>query len=233
MSTRSVLVAALFIGILIAACSKNGGPIAPSRDLVLGSSGSEEISAEQINAIGKAQHEALLAQGGKRPSPSVEGWQLYVQVPFYSQKDPGWASVPLGFGSETIGQSGCLLASISMNYAKWGIGQMNPFELNTWCKKNGGFAWPNLLKHNVAIDYGRDRSSRVISVDQIYPELAAGHPVVIRIKTASIPSHYLVIFAFDGTRYWVKESLNDWARQNVSLYGELHPAGDPIRVYGY
>ncbi len=194
------------------------------------------ISADSINALGAA---AMNAEGGKRSNVSIAaGWQLYVSVPFYSQNDPSFKNKGLGFnycGNSTIGRYGCHLCCISMLYAKWGYYNMNPATLNDWkvgTRSHYAFSTAgcgDLIRPAQALQYpAMSRNVRYISAGQIYYYLQRGIPVIIEVGT-SFGTHFMVIFAFDGRIFWVKDPLKDAAHQNQGLYGSFISA----RVYGY
>ncbi len=62
----------------------------------------------------------------------------------YNQRYKGWHTYTLGFGPDTIGQSGCFLTSSAMMLATYNLttygSLVNPLNLNTWLKNNGGFS---------------------------------------------------------------------------------------------
>lgn len=187
------------------------------------------ISADSINALGRL---AMLNSPGANQEVigSGKGWQLYVPVPFYSQRDPHWSGDKLGNSSTcTIGSHGCHLSCIAMHYAKWGYYNMNPGELNRWARNHGCFPPKSAdIIARCAVDYPSNRDVRRITSDQIYGELQKGHPVVIKAWIGTIP-HYMIIFAFDGARYWVKDPWRDWTAQDRPLYGSYGGSW----VYGY
>lgn len=136
------------------------------------------------------------------PGLGIASWQLYVDVPFYSQNDPNWSWIPLGWANDvTIGSDGCQLSCVAMLYAKWGYSNMTPSATNSWGRWNNGFRSGTgyIIAENI-IDYRKNRSARNINYDQIYSELAAGHPVVVEVN-ASGRTHFMVIYGFDGSVY--------------------------------
>lgn len=196
------------------------------------------ISADSVNALGRAAMVADLTTNKPLTLSKTLGFQLYVGVPFYSQKDIHWASYPLGFntcGNSTIGQYGCYLCSICMGYARWGT-YVNPPTLNDW--KYGGrehyaFAAPtkydcgDLIRIPQALQYpGMCRNYKWIGANEIYGQLQLGRPVILSINGGA---HHVVIFAFDGVRYWVKDPIKDAASQDQPLYGSFTEAF----VFGY
>ncbi|MFH1235987.1 MAG: C39 family peptidase [Parcubacteria group bacterium] len=198
------------------------------------------MSAEEINELGRKEHQRRVA-AGESIELNKSGWQLYAFVPFYSQRDGNWGSHALGYGncgsSDNIYNYGCHLCCIAMLYAKWGYSSLTPPVLNDW-SRNGRAHYAfystgcgDLIRVEEAMQYpAMCRSYRYISASQIYGELRAGHPVVVRTTVGG--SHFMIIFAFDGQRYWVKDPWRDWTQQDQPLYGNAHQDG-PFRVYGY
>ncbi|MFA6271953.1 MAG: hypothetical protein WC693_02475, partial [Patescibacteria group bacterium] len=162
----------------------------------------EILTAEEINAIGREQHKLFLESGGTLPQHDGDkAWQLYVNVPFYSQLDYHWSSNGLGFnydGGSTIGGFGCHLCCISMLYAKWSYGsETNPPNLNNWVvegRQHYAFATSgngDLIRLPQALEYGSmSRPWYTISASQIYGELQRGRPVIVRITYGG--SHFMV-----------------------------------------
>jgi hypothetical protein len=214
----------------VTGCDKAESPVSPPNDEVVVDQPGEDgiLTAEQINAIGREQHKEFLANGGKLPEGDGEkGMCISLHVPFYSQRDGNWGGVNLGHSHLKIRDYGCHLTCISMLYAKWGHGDMNPKVLNTWAKSHSGFSGPNIIPRK-AVDRYENRNTRNISPNQIYGELVAGRPVIVR--TTYGGSHFMIIYGFDGYRFWVKDPLKDWRHQSVPLYGHAHN-DRPFRVY--
>ncbi len=194
------------------------------------------LTVDSVNALGRISASATSIKGQSLVSPA--GWQLYVSIPFYSQNDPAWSGDILGYGKcgSKVGPYGCHLSCIAMHYAKWGYSGMNPKELNKWSYAGEShYAFSSsgcgdLIVAYKALQYPSVcRNVREISPGQIYSELRQGHPVVVEIPYGN-GSHFMVIFAFDGSRYWVKDPLRDWQHQDQPLYGSRIIS---VRVYGY
>jgi len=193
------------------------------------------ISADSINALGRAAMAADQVENKPLTLSKTLGWQLYVNVPFYSQRDPNWINKGLGFnycGNSTIGNFGCFLCCICMVYANRGT-YVNPPTLNDW--KYGDRAHyafstsgcGDLIRLPQALQYpGMCRNYKWIGANEIYGQLQLGRPVIVKINGGA---HYLVIFAFDGVRYWVKDPLRDYTSQDQPLYGSFSAA----LVFGY
>lgn len=63
----------------------------------------------------------------------------------YSQRDPKWANIKLGFGTTTIGSHGCKLTSFSI------ITEIPPDVLNEKFKKDGCFLRDLLIDEKIAL----------------------------------------------------------------------------------
>jgi len=165
-------------------------------------------------------------------------WIVQVDVPFYSQNDPLWANNSLGYnydGTSTIGKYGCHLCCISMLYAKWGYPEMSPPGLNNWSLSgqdhyafspyfNGDLIWMTQ-----ALEYpGICRPWYYINYNQIWDHLNADQPVVAKVWQYNTV-HFVVIFAHNGERYWVKDPAQPAATQNQWLSEIAYN----YRVYGY
>ena len=194
------------------------------------------ISAEEVNAAGRIAFE--------RANQDKSMVAVYLNVPYFSQLDPTWRNVGLGFNHQgcnsTIGRYGCHLTCLAMLYKKWGYSSMTPVVLNNW--SYGGRAHyafstsecGDLIRLPEALKYNgsgiTNRSSRAIANKSlVLAELIAGRPVVARISytsgTTFVPSHYLVIYAFDGINYLVRDPLGQSSRV---LYGNIRS----LAVYG-
>jgi hypothetical protein len=60
----------------------------------------------------------------------------------YSQRDPRWASMPLGLSLSTIGQEGCLITDAAQMLTELGR-TISPGILNEWLKTHGGYVSGN------------------------------------------------------------------------------------------
>ena len=215
----------------VSSLSDNVNEIVENRDVL-----DTGIPADTLNAIARRQHIAMVKNAS---GMAMAGWQLYVPVPFYSQNDPSWRTHPLGFnacGNSTIGAFGCYLCCVAMHYAKWGYSNMNPKVLNDWAvgsRQHYAFASSSppgncgdLIRLPQAIEYpGVCRPYRIFTnPNEIYPNLAAGRPVIVKVQYQNgqqVVTHFMIIFAFDGQRYWVKDPWRDWTQQDQPLYGNF------------
>ena len=76
-------------------------------------------------------------------------------ITLFSQRDPRWADKPLGTGTLTIGQAGCLLSCAAGVLATVGVGT-DPGRLNDWLTRNGGYVDDNLFLFQSIEAFGVD-----------------------------------------------------------------------------
>ena len=189
-----------------------------------------DVSAEEVNAAGQLAYQEQVRENGEKNAC------VSVYLPYLSQLDSRWKNQSLGYnynGTSTIGNQGCYLTCLVMLYQKWGYWSMTPPVLNNWSYQGQAhYAFStsgngDLIYYPQALQYGyMSRPTRFVSsYSLIYNELAAGRPVVAQIRTASMPSHFVVIYAFNGTSYLVRDPLGQSSRP---LYGTIVS----LRVHG-
>lgn len=82
----------------------------------------------------------------RNASGEAIGWLYRLEwpsAPMWSQRDPRWSKVQLGFGSTTIGQYGCLITDLAMAITKHADVQVTPIEFNAGMKVFGAYSGPN------------------------------------------------------------------------------------------
>lgn len=213
---------------LVPLVGETGIDVRPDLYAVVGPAEGEVYRADDVNAAVPFLERSGVGQG------TDTSWVLYINVPFYSQRDPSWQGVPLGFGrgstTNTIGNYGCHLCCISMLYAKWGYPAMNPPGLNAWAfggRLHYAFVdagWGNEIRREEALQYpGICRPWSYVPISQLWGTIASGKPIVVK-----YPNHFVVMFGYGDGRYWVKDPWQDGAHQD-------QPLGDAVqfRLYGY
>lgn len=142
-----------------------------------------------------------------------------INVPILGQRDPRWCNIPLGFGTGTIGDFGCLLTSLTSL-----AGRNNVAEANDLFKANEAFSynlvlWANVPKafKNLKFVYRYYVYDNVKVADYVYQKKI---PVVVEVDAAPIGSprsSHWVLFLGD------QKCLDPWI-------GQLRSTGDyPIR----
>ena len=188
------------------------------------------ISADSLNALARAQYLQDMQNG--LVATKTTGWIFNINMPSsFSQIDPAWKYHSLGYnwdGRSTIGRYGCYLCSMAMVLVQLGCRGLTPPVLNDWSLHsqahyafstvdNGDKIW---LAHAVKYPATSRYYQPSISYDQIYPALRNGWPVIIKIPYGT-GYHYMVIYAFDGYRYWVLDPLQPPAQNAIPLYGNV------------
>lgn len=106
-----------------------------------------------------------------------------------SQRDPHWADRPLGDGTVTIGQAGCLITCTAMAAQACGV-DITPAELNAVLRFGEGYVWGNLMRWyivaellGIKLDIIEDCSLEPAPLDRMRPYLEAGWPIIIRVDS--------------------------------------------------
>jgi hypothetical protein len=152
-----------------------------------------------------------------QPPPAQAAAGAALDVPFFSQRDPRWATRRLGSCSRaTIRSAGCALTSEAMVFKYYGVRVstrvgtgMNPRILNAWLKKHAGYAGGCMMrwgKEPGGVRYtGADTSLRHVN-----KELAAGRPVIADVTGPTVASHHFVVIIGRAGKTYV---INDpWSR---------------------
>lgn len=147
---------------------------------------------------------------------------------YYSQQDPAWKNVKIGFSNETIGHVGCALTSVAMLLSGHGYPE-TPESLNKKLKNNGGFVDAAIVWGAVSAIYPQIRTKPLIlcydtdaPLAQIDAALAAGQPVIVQVDSSparGLQTHWVVLYAKQDNDYLI---LDPWpyppeSGQNVLL----------------
>jgi len=131
----------------------------------------------------------------------------------YSQKDPRWKNILVGFGAKTIGQAGCYLCSPSM------IAEIPPDKANELLKKNGGYSG-NLIKSAEAAEaLGLEYGGKVYSNNKFPCVMETDH-----YKSQGVPQHFVVMtdasHILDPLDYPVEEKKNKYNIISYRLFNK-------------
>jgi hypothetical protein len=117
----------------------------------------------------------------------------------YSQRDPKWASLPMGFTRNTIGAYGCLISSVASCLTDAGK-VYTPETLNAWLTLNGGYTGGNFIFNSIdklnvlKYEYLIDCPSTPAPMTQLEQEISAGKFIVIKVDfnpaTLTIEEHW-------------------------------------------
>lgn len=139
--------------------------------------------------------------------------------PYYSQLDPQWESITLGFGPATIGTAGCLLTSVSSMIAGEGIlvngATSDPPVMNTWLKNNNGFTdgygfvWESIQPLGFTLEgFVNDTASTIAALNQ-------GKRVFLHVLNGG---HYVLALYDNG---WGFETMDPIFPGRIYSYGEV------------
>ena len=139
--------------------------------------------------------------------------------PYYSQLDPRWANITLGYGPATIGSAGCLMTSVTSMMAGLGIkigGVLpTPPDMNTWLLNNGGyedgygFVWQSIEKLGFKLEGFVNDTAKTIEA------LNSGKRVFLHVLNGR---HYVLGVADNG---WGYETMDPIYPGRVYAYQEV------------
>jgi hypothetical protein len=149
------------------------------------------------------------------------------------QNDETWKKTPLGNSSETIGNWGCLLTSVTMMLNGIGYNE-TPVTVNEKFKKTGGFSgalfMPSFLPYvwpNCAFRDMQPCEAYPAPLAQIDAAVAAGKPVILQVdwnKQAGIQTHFVLVKERKG---------NDYALYDPYKYGGDGPDKEVLLTTRY
>lgn len=154
---------------------------------------------------------------------------------WFSQNDSRWKKDRLGGGS-SIGSSGCVLSCLSMLLnAEATNSHVTPDVLNSWLKRNGGYAG-NSMRWQIpgkmdGDGYGMELVSQIAKRndwDYLSGELAKGNKVIV--KVAGRASHWVLVVRQNGpankaSSYLVNDpGADDYEERTLAYYGGFRAA---------
>ncbi|MGC1377645.1 MAG: SH3 domain-containing protein [Anaerolineales bacterium] len=165
----------------------------------------------------------------------------------YSQRDPQWSATLLGFDKvSTIGNSGALLASMSMCAAHYGAPDLTPAILNERMKAIKGFQAGTGLIYagmigqivpGMTLDY-RSCPGSPAPMAEIDSRLAMNQPVIIQMDSSLQPglqTNYSVLYAKQGSDYLAYDPYS-WPtsagqiKLSQSAYAQIAGSTDPAKI---
>lgn len=149
----------------------------------------------------------------------------------YSQNDPRWKQITIGFDSgtnDTIGKYGCYLTAIA-NVCEWAGHSFTPQEINDLAKHNGWFVDGDLINRDdipalLCSNLGYvGRKNWPGPVDMSYFDDASEPNVAYIIKIDASPAdgvqtHFTMVYGESGNDLYIDDSW-DGARKLLSHYG--------------
>ncbi|GAB4528139.1 MAG: hypothetical protein Fur0018_14070 [Anaerolineales bacterium] len=158
-------------------------------------------------------------------------------VPAFSQQDPLWKDIKLGFSKDsTIGKFGCLLVDLVMLANFYGF-EETPETLNRKMKAVKGFDgafimpvyMPQAVPGMVFRGY-RNCNNHPAPLDEIDSALQRGHPVIVEVDYSSkhgLQNHWVVLYEKQGKDYLIRDPWPYPAEtKEVSLLSRFGFAGN-------
>lgn len=151
----------------------------------------------------------------------------------YSQQDPRWKNVLLGFNTSTqytIGTSGCYVAGIA-NVCTWAGNDLTPLQINDICKQNGWFVnggeinrddIPALLCSNLGYT-GRTNWSEAVPMDFFNDASDPNVTYIIKIDASvasGVQTHYTMVWNKPNDSDLTINDSWDGVQKLLSHYGK-------------
>jgi len=161
--------------------------------------------------------------GAPPPPVTLSGAAIYLQT------DPRWADDKIGGSGETLRSVGCTVCCISMALAHHGV-DLDPGKLNRALIERGGYTSRGWVKWDAVrqITSGkvRVRIPRSPAPSDIREALAAGSPVIVKVRLRSGILHWVLVVglrdggAGGGGEYLIKDPLgNGEGLEPLSKFG--------------
>lgn len=127
----------------------------------------------------------------------------------YSQRDPRWKDIKLGFGQTTIGGYGCFLTCLSMLVGK------TPDVVNQMLKSGGAFHNDLIISDRAAVVLGLQYSGKEYDINKS-PDWFPSIKEVDMSPAAGKQQHFVVRITDAGKKY----ILDPWdgQRKGLSFY---------------
>ena len=131
-----------------------------------------------------------------------------------SQRDGRWSGNQLGTcANTTIGSAGCAITSTTMALSSRG-GRINPGQLNTWLKNNGGYSQGCLVVWSKVADFDGAGGLRYLGADSLrsvsYLKQQVDQGKLVIAKSRRYTQHWGYIIGYDGAG----TSLNQFKYQD-------------------
>lgn len=145
----------------------------------------------------------------------------------YSQRNPAWASIPLGSSSYTVGSAGCAVTAATM-LATMVNPELTPGSVTEWLTEHGGFTRDGLLFWSVVaqmvdgmefVSYSKWRNTAA-DMDAITKALAH-NPQVVQVDFhpgGALDTHFVLALGFteDGKDLNI---IDPWTGEHTRLLG--------------
>ena len=155
----------------------------------------------------------------KRPLAPSGGLYFFqrveLPVPQYFQGDDRWAGDMLGASNDTLGATGCAVASVAMVFKYYGI-DTDPQRLNWFLDAADGYEGQGWLRWEKAAEIAPDKVKHVYedlpSYYLIDRNLLRGNPVIVRLHFKNGVTHFVVIAGKQGWDYLIRDPSSAGAK---------------------
>jgi LysM repeat protein len=148
-------------------------------------------------------------------SVSVKTGQENPSLYYYSQLNPSWANVRLGYSGYTISEVGCLITDIAMVGKYYGY-NINPASI---AENPGNFSGPLFNWNGLGIfnvDPLGNLYGGYVNWSEVNSELLSGHPVIVSID---YDYHYVLLTSILSNGEYV---MNDPARGSGLIFNNYY-----------
>ena len=187
------------------------------QDLLFGVKNQRKTILGDINKL-KRDKEAEIARItaiAERPSENLASTSWY-----FSQNDPRWKDMTIGFSNSTVDDYGCAISSVAMVFKYYGI-DIDPGRLAKQpIYYRDLIYWPNQWRFLDLVKKTGHKSGGLTSDDWnlIDREIASGHPVIIFIRARGNAGHYIVIHSKDSKGYIVHDPVLWSGQSGANIY---------------
>ena len=159
--------------------------------------------------------------------------RVEIPGPHFLQNDPRWGRDLLGPTDGTLGAEGCALTSAAMVLGTYGI-DVDPQRLNRFVTEHDGYTPQGWLYWEAAAAYAPDRVRHVYEDRPSYAlmdrNIAAGNPVIVRLRLPNGITHFVVLAGKQGYDYLVRDP-GAGARKGLYPLREFGSRIEALRFY--
>ncbi len=158
---------------------------------------------------------ARIAAVSERPSENLASTKWY-----FSQNDPRWKNMTIGFSNSTVDDYGCAISSVAMVFKYYGI-DIDPGRLAKQpIYYRDLIYWPNQWRFLDLVKKTGHKSGGLTNADWnlIDREIASGHPVIVFIRARGSAGHYVVIHSKDSKGYIVHDPVLWNGQSGANIY---------------
>jgi hypothetical protein len=134
--------------------------------------------------------------------------RIEIPVPLFRQNDDRWGEDVLAKGPTTLAQEGCAVSSAAMVLASYGL-DTDPGRLNKALTENDGYEGTSWIRWEKAAEVTGNFTEKAYedlpSYQLIDLNLQQGNPVIVRVRSKSGGTHFVVIVGKDGYDYLTRD----------------------------